>query len=268
MGLCGLGQWEDAVDHDTECTIGKQGRGFIQLSAVGSDLSAGHSDAEALGFCIALKSERIDDEESAAPLPLGIHVIAPMLATFRKQHPRVFVDLRLSDRYADIVEQGIDIALRIGDLADSRLLSRKLAKQTLCCFASPAYLSEHGRPETPSNLANHDTVALRFQSSGQVLHWPFQTRGQTIQIMPTSAITVDASDALISALLSGAGIGMTSTLLAAPHVEQGTLIPVLEAYSAERRAITAVWPESRRNSPAVRAFLEVLTARFQSSGVG
>ena len=204
----------------------------------------------------------------AAPLPLGIHVIAPMLATFRKQHPRVFVDLRLSDRYADIVEQGIDIALRIGDLADSRLLSRKLATQTLCCFASPAYLSEHGHPETPSDLANHDTVALRFQSSGQLLHWPFQIGSQTIQIMPTSAITVDASDALVSALLSGAGIGMTSTLLAASHVEQGTLVPVLEAYSAERRAITAVWPESRRNSPAVRAFLEVLTARFQSSGVG
>ncbi len=201
----------------------------------------------------------------AAPVPLGIHVIAPLLATFRKQCPRVSVDLRLNDQLVDIVEQGIDIALRIGDLADSRLLSRKLATQTLCCFASPVYLSERGQPETPADLANHETVALRFQSSGQLMHWPFQIGRQIIEIMPASAITVDASDALVSTLLSGAGIGMTSTLLAAPHVERGTLVPVLEAYSAERRAITAVWPESRRNSPAVRAFLEVLTARFRTS---
>lgn len=194
----------------------------------------------------------------AAPLPIGIHVVAPALAEFRRRYPEVTIDLRLSDQFVDMVAQGIDVAVRIGDLSDSRLLSRKLSTQTLCCFASPEYLAARGRPENLADLGGHDTVALRFQSSGQLLRWPFRQRAGVTEIVPEAAITVDASDALVAALLGGAGIGMTSTLLAQPHVERGTLIPVLESFAVERSAITVVWPESRSSNPAVRAFLDFL----------
>ncbi|WP_417679336.1 LysR substrate-binding domain-containing protein [Pseudodonghicola sp.] len=212
----------------------------------------------------SLRAEPSGRLRIAAPLPLGIHVVAPALAAFRRQHPKVTIDLRLSDQIVDLVDQGIDVAIRIGDLADSRLMSRKLASQRLCCFASPQYLAERGHPQTPSDLAVHDTVALRFQSSGQLLRWPFRSGSRIVEIIPDAAIVVDASDALISALLTGAGIGMTSALLAYPHADRGALVPVLEALAVERSDITAIWPKSRSGNPAVRSFLDLLEDAFRS----
>lgn len=211
----------------------------------------------------SLRSEPVGRLRIAAPLPLGIHVIAPALPRFRARYPDVVIDLRLSDRIVDLVEDGIDIAVRIGELADSRLLSRKLAVQRLCCYAAPAYLAARGQPQRPADLEHHDTVALRYQSSGLLMPWPFQTGERITEIQPDAAITVDASDALIQTLLAGAGIGMTSTLLAEPHVARGTLISVLDAFTVERSPITAIWPESRRSTPSVRAFLDFLQAEFQ-----
>jgi DNA-binding transcriptional LysR family regulator len=211
----------------------------------------------------SLRSEPVGRLRIAAPLPLGIHVIAPTLPRFRARYPDVVIDLRLSDRIIDLVEDGIDIAIRIGDLADSRLLSRKLAVQRLCCFAAPAYLSARGAPHRPSDLEYHDTVALRYQSSGMLMPWRFQTAERITEVQPDAAITVDASDALIQALLAGAGIGMTSSLLAGPHVARGTLVPVLDAFAVEQSAITAIWPESRRSTPSVRACLNFVQAEFQ-----
>ncbi|NDW02052.1 LysR family transcriptional regulator [Salipiger sp. PrR002] len=211
----------------------------------------------------SLRSDPVGRLRIAAPLPLGIHVIAPALPRFRACYPDVVIDLRLSDRIVDLVEDGVDIAVRIGGLADSRLLSRKLAVQRLCCFAAPAYLAAHGEPRRPTDLEDHDTVALRYQSSGMLMPWPFQAGERITEIQPDAAITVDASDALIQTLLAGARIGMTSTLLAAPHVARGALVPVLEGFAVERSAITAIWPESRRSTPSVRAFLDFLQAEFQ-----
>lgn len=191
----------------------------------------------------------------AASLPLGLHVIAPVLPEFRKLHPKVSIDLRLGDRFVDIIEEGIDIAARIGDLPDSRLLSRSLAAHRLCCFAAPAYLARRGTPLHPDELAGHDTVNLRYQSNGQLFRWPFQIGDRVIEIVPQSRIVVDVSDAVAAALVAGGGIGMCASFVAAPFVARGELIPVLPAFAVERHNITALWPESRRANPAVRAFL-------------
>jgi len=156
------------------------------------------------------------------------------------------------------VEGGIDVAIRIGDLADSQLLSRRLAPYQLCCFASPDYLALCGTPDKPDQLTDHDTVALRYQSSGQIMRWPFLIGGRLLEITPASGMTVDASDALIAALAAGAGIGMCPTFVTAPYVTRGELVPVLSDFAVERHNITALWPESRRANPAVRAFLSML----------
>ena len=169
----------------------------------------------------------------AAPLPIGIHLLAPALATFREKYPQVTVDLRLSDHFVDIIDEGIDVAVRIGDLPDSRLLSRSLAPHQLCCYASPAYLERRGVPDHPDELAGHETVALRYQSSGQISRWPFRLGERSIEIVPTAGIIVDASDALVAALVAGGGIGLTASFIAAPHVASGTLVPVLASYAVE-----------------------------------
>jgi DNA-binding transcriptional LysR family regulator len=200
----------------------------------------------------------------AASFPVGLHIIAPMLPAFRHRHPAVMIDLRLDDRHVDLVEDGIDVAVRIGDLPDSRLLSRRLAPLRLCAYASPAYLAARGTPHHPDELADHDTVNLRYQSSGQLLRWPFRLGEREIEIVPASAIVVDASDAVIAAVAAGGGIGMAASFAAAGHVARGELTPVLAAHAVDRNALTALWPESRRANPAVRAFVQALAKHSQA----
>lgn len=216
-------------------------------------------DAEEIGQAAAAsRSEPSGPLRIAASLPIGVHVIAPMLPAFRRAYPKVSVDLRLSDRMVDIVEDGIDIAVRIGEVADTRLLSRRLAPHRLCCFASPSYLAASGTPRHPDELADHETVVLRYQSTGQVLRWRFRTGEGTRDLAPASNVLADASEALVAMLVAGGGIGMVATFVAAPHVARGELVPVLAEFAIERDNITALWPSSRRANPAVRAFLSRL----------
>jgi DNA-binding transcriptional LysR family regulator len=207
---------------------------------------------------LAARSEPAGSLRIAASLPIGIHLIAPALPMFRRLHPQLSIDLRLDDRMIDIVEDGIDLAIRIGELADSRLLSRRLAPHRLGCFASPAYLAARGTPAHPDELAGHDTVNLRYKSSGQLFRWPFDMGDREIEIVPASGIVADASEAIIAAVAAGGGIGMGASFVAAPYVARGELVPLLSGFAVERHNITAVWPESRRANPAVRVFLAFL----------
>ncbi len=212
---------------------------------------------------LAARSEPAGSLRIAASLPVGLHVIAPALPAFRRSHPRVSVDLRLSDRIVDIVDEGIDVAVRIGDLNDTRLLSRKLAPHRMCCFASPAYLDARGTPRHPDDLAGHETVTLRYQSTGQVLHWPFRIEGRVVEMTPSSGTSVDVSEALVAVLAAGGGIGMAATFVTAPYVARGELVPVLSRFAVVRDNVTALWPASRRTNPAVRAFLATLHESFR-----
>jgi len=194
----------------------------------------------------------------AASLPIGVHLIAPVLPAFREKYPEVTVDLRLSDQRVDIVEQRIDVAIRIGDLPDSGLLSRKLAPLRLGAYASPSYLAKRGVPSHPDDLQGHDTVTLRYQSTGQTFRWPFRIGGREVEMTPPSGLVADVSDAVMAMLVAGGGIGISASFMAAPYVSRGELVPILTEYAVERNNITVLWPESRRSNPAVRAFLAQL----------
>ncbi len=199
----------------------------------------------------------------ASSLPIGVHVLAPALPAFRRCHPRVTIDLRLSDQMVDIVEQGIDIAVRIGDVADAQLMSRRLAPYQLCAFAAPAYLAARGTPAHPDDLKEHDLVNLRYQSSGRAFRWPFRIGDRAVEIVPTANILVDVSDAVVGLLAAGGGIGIAATFLAAPYVARGELVPVLSDFAVERHNITALWPANRGTNPAVRAFIDWLEGVFR-----
>jgi len=220
-------------------------------------------DAEGIEqAAIAARSEPAGTLRLAASLPVGIHVIAVALPEFRRRHPKVSIDLRLSDQVVDLIEEGIDVAIRIGELPDSSLLSMRMSALRLCAYASPAYIAARGMPTHPHDLESHDTVNLRYQSSGQLFRWPFQIGGKTIEILPSAQIVVDASDAVIATVAAGGGIGMAATFMAAPCVARGELVPVLSEHAVDRHTITALWPESRRTNPAVRAFIDHLQATF------
>ena len=204
------------------------------------------------------RSEPAGTLRIAASLPIGLHIIAPAIAEFRQRYPKVLIDLRLSDQIVDLVEEGIDLAVRIGELSDSSLLSRRLLPYTLGCYASPDYLARRGTPEHPDELAQHETVNLRYQNTGQTLRWPFRIADKEIEMLPSSPVVVDASEAVLAAMAAGAGIGIAASFMAAPRVKRKELVPILSGFAVQRHNITAIWPESRRSNPAVRAFLDML----------
>lgn len=222
-------------------------------------------DAEAIEqMAVAARSEPAGILKVTAPLPMGLHLLAPALPRFRKIYPKLMVDLRLGDGFADLVGEGIDVAIRVGDLGDSRLISRHLAPHRICAFASPTYLARRGSPRHPNELVDHDCVNFRFQSTGQALRWPFRIGDRVLELVPDAWMITDVSDAVASVLIAGGGIGISPTYLAASYVERGQLVPVLHEFSVERQAMTALWPESRRGNPNVKAFLSFLGEVFRS----
>ena len=208
------------------------------------------------------RSEPAGTLRIATSLPLGLHLIVPAITDFRTRYPKVTIDLRLSDHIVGMVEESIDLAVRIGDLADSSLLSRRLSPYRLSCYASPDYLARYGAPEHPDELVEHETINLRYQSTGQMFRWPFQIGEKEIEIVPSSAVIVDSSEAVIAAMTAGAGIGMAASFMAAPRVKRKELVPILPDFDVERHNIVALWPQSRRTNPAVRAFIDMLIERL------
>lgn len=159
-----------------------------------------------------------------------------------------------------VIDEGMDLAVRVGVLKDSRLLVRRLAPHRVCAFASPAYLPERGRPQRPEELVDHECVNFRYQSSGQLLRWPLQAGDRLQEILPDASIVADVSDAVAAILVAGGGIGISPTYVAAPHVSRGLLEPVLAGFAAHLSDLNALWPESR--SPNAKAFLAFLIEKF------
>jgi len=211
---------------------------------------------------VAARGEPSGMLKVTAPLPIGANLIAPALPRFRERFPKVSVDLRLGDTITDIIEEGIDVAIRVGEPADSRLIARKLAPNRVCAFASPDYIKRRGVPARPEDLVHHDCVNFRLQSTGQTLRWPFKVGDRVLEIVPNATIVVDNSDAVRAIVVAGGGIGVSPTYIAAPYLESGELVPVLKEYAVDRFNITALWPESRRGNPTVKAFVAFLGEVF------
>jgi DNA-binding transcriptional LysR family regulator len=213
---------------------------------------------------VAARAEPTGTLKIAVSPPVGVHLLVPTLPRLRERYPKLSIDLRLNDRFVNLIEDRIDVAIRIADLEDSRLISRRLAPHRLCAFASPDYLARRGTPHHPDELIGHDCVNFRFQNTGQVLRWSFCLGERALEIIPKAGIVIDSSDGVLAALAAGAGIGISPTYMVASHVTAGLLVPVLAKFAVDRASITALWSESRRSSPNVKAFLNFLHEVFPS----
>lgn len=222
------------------------------------------NEAEAIEqVALAARGEPAGVIKVTCPQPIGVNLLAPLLPRFRERFPKVTLDLRLGDAISDLVEEGIDVAVRVGETADSRLIAKKLAVIRVCAFASPSYLKQHGVPLHPDQLAEHECINVRFQSSGQPLKWPFRIGNRTLEILPDAKIIVDSSDAVANIAAHGGGVAVSPAYVAAPYVIRGELVPILKEYRSETREICALWPESRRYNPGVRAFVSFLGDIFK-----
>ncbi|WEJ85001.1 LysR family transcriptional regulator [Kluyvera intermedia] len=210
----------------------------------------------------AARNEPSGTLKITAPVPVGLHLLVPNLPRFRAQFPALTVDLRLNDTFTDLIEESIDVAVRIGPLVDSRLIARKLATNIVCCYASPAYIRRHGIPMTPGECREHEIVNVRYQSSGQMMKWMFNVDGEIVEFFPEATLSVNSTDAVLTFILNSGGIGMLPSFIADSFVHKGELVPIMQECWVARNDITAFWPESRRGNPNVRAFMDFLASVF------
>lgn len=196
---------------------------------------------------------------------LANFVLMPVLEEFRERYPHIQLALGIGDRPVNLIEEGVDCAIRAGELADSSLIARTLYKDRLITCASPGYLEQYGVPKNLSDLENgHRIVGYFSAATGEA--WPlrFRNRGEDKQL---AAFDISANDsaALISMLVHGMGIGQTHASVARRFIESGELVPVLEELTHRQFPVSIIYPPTRQLNTRVRIFIDWMVARFSGN---
>ncbi len=189
------------------------------------------------------------------PIAYGLRVVAPVLLELTGEHPSLDLDLAFSDRYVDLVGEGFDLAVRIGHLADSSLIARRLAATRMVVCASPAYLDSRSAVRTPSDLLEHECLLYAQQVGG--VAWRF-AGGETLNVR--GRLRSDSGDALLQAALRGCGIAQLPDFYLDEALAEGRLVPLLERFEVEPLGVWAVYPHRRHLSLKVRLAVDRLVA--------
>lgn len=194
----------------------------------------------------------------AAPATYGELYLADIIADFALTYPKVQIDLQLSDRYVNLLDEGVDVAIRIGNLDDSSFISRKLTDARLVYCASPQYLAHNGIPQRPEDLSEHDCVLdsnFRMGTS-----WPFADHKGTRKIDVSGRLKANSASAARRFALKDGGVLLCPEYVVENDFEDGALTPVLERYWPERLGVFAVYLENRHLSAKVRVFVDLMRA--------
>jgi DNA-binding transcriptional LysR family regulator len=200
-----------------------------------------------------------------APVQFGRRHLAPVVSAFLKQHPDVQIELTLNDRNLDLIEEGLDLAVRIGPLADSGLVARQIGSVRRIVVASPAYLERRGIPRMPSDLTSHDTIFGRARSSAREWRFGPSPRGTVVRLAPR--LLVDDVEAQLQAAEAGRGIARPLSYQVTDELAAGSLVRILQEFEPEPLPVHLVTP-SRSHLPAkVRAFLDSATTALRANDV-
>ena len=198
-----------------------------------------------------------------APAGFGRRHVAPLVPRFIALHPEVSVSLNLSDRVVDIVNEGFDCAVRVGDLPDSSLISVRLADNRRQCVAAPSYLQRAGVPQHPADLARHECLTLSSDAS-QTRGWAFRVEGEVTYLRPHGRLDCSDGQVLHDWCLQGLGIAWRSTWEVAAEISVGRLQPLLENYAAPPNGIFAVFTHARHLPLRVRLWIDFLKQTYGS----
>ncbi len=196
----------------------------------------------------------------ATPMSFGISNVAPLLAEFLAAHPGVEIDLHCSDARVDIVAEGFDVALRIGDLPDSSLRARRLCDIAAHLVAAPAYLTAHGTPQHPSELAQHRILGY----SNVTGPWRFQhADGSDIAIKPHGPLTANSGEALLPTLTAGLGICRLPGFIVGPYLASGAVVEILPEWAPAPIGLHLLTPPSPLRPARVEALIAFLSATLR-----
>jgi len=195
-----------------------------------------------------------------APVVLGSHGLAPLLAEFMSKYPQVQVELTLHDRVVDMVEEGFDVALRSGPIADSGFVARPLRPLRMLMCASPRYLRRHGVPRRPADLATHECLGFVYWTHRDRWRLIGPAGEETVRIK--SKLTINNGEALRQAALAGAGIVMQSEMLLRDDLKSKALVRVLPRHAPPARAAHLLYLPDRRPTPKLQRFVEFVLQRL------
>jgi len=197
------------------------------------------------------------------PVAIGRQFVVPALPRFAAQYPDLKVVAILDDRRTDLIESGIDAAVRMGPLEDSSLVARRVYEAGFVACASPDYLALHGTPETPADLERHNCLGFYAVSRAQVLDWAFEKGGERVSFTPGGALSISNAEALLDAAVAGAGVVMLLDMMASRWIASGALRPLLQDWHrGDRYPISVVYPQNRHLSAKVRVFSDFVAGLF------
>lgn len=197
-----------------------------------------------------------------APSMLGRIMLVPLLEQLLREHPQLQIDASFTDRLVDMVEEGFDAAVRIGPLADSRMIARALPPLRWVTVASPSYLAQQGMPHNLQELAGHRCLAVYNHFLGRRVPWQFLAdSGDLLDWQPAQTVTFDSGDPLVEASLSGMGIAQVMEFAVREHLERGRLVRLLPRHEGRSRELSLVYPRTRQASPKIKALAQVLLAQ-------
>lgn len=202
------------------------------------------------------------------PVSLGRVPLAGLLPDFQKRYPDVAIEASASDRMVDLVEEGFDVAVRLGTPPDSRLVARRLTGGRLVTCAAPSYLRRHGTPRTPEDLADHNCATFVVPSTGLAREWIFRRNGATMTMAVTGNLSFDQSECLVEAACAGTAIIQISSYVTGEATRVGRLKPVLTRHAVESPAMWVLYPQNRYLTPRVRAFVDFLVEAAESGRLG
>ncbi len=223
------------------------------------ELLAGFDAAEA--EITARSGEAIGTLKVNVPVSFGLLHLAPLWAGFLARHPKVTLDVTLSDRVVDLVDEGYDLAVRIARLPASTLVSRRLTSTRMVLCASPDYLRQHGTPAHPSELADHAVMAYSLLSIGE--NWAFEGPDGPVTVKIHPRLRSNSGDTCRSVALAGGGIVLQPTFLVGDALQSGELVEVLPAFRSIELDVYAVYPSRQHLTPKVRLLVDHLVEAFK-----
>lgn len=192
------------------------------------------------------------------PIVLGRRFLLPLLAQLSRTHPGLALDVRLQDAYVDLVKEGIDVAVRVGELKDSTLVARRFGTQSMVLVASPAYVEARGRPKRLDQLAAHDALLFRMPSSGKDRPWQFRQQGNPVELHPASRVRLNDGEGLVEAAKLGLGVAQLPDYFVREELARGELVELLPNHRPAPLPISIVYPGARLVPQRVKVLLEAL----------
>lgn len=198
-----------------------------------------------------------------APMSFGFRHVAPAVGAFLSAYPDVRVELQLNDRLVDLIEDNVDVAVRIGALRDSSLVARKLATCRMLVCAAPSYVKSHGAPKRPDDLRKHLCLSYSYWLEGD--HWKFNRRGTEVDVHIPARFHCNNGDAVAEAAAAGAGIALQPDFIAGPLVREGRLVEILPGWRAAEFGVYAVYAPTHFVPAKSRVFIDHLAKVFATT---